>query len=150
MGLDLVKCYLCTSFIEGHIAKGVGFRVADFHTGNYREDDFMPLETIRKFLSVIGSRSLSDSKGKLSSRIGRFFKAIVVVLSPEKELLSPLCGLVSSSPPFIFFKIAASLRGRGTLAFWAGAKPTADRFLAPWTSWLASSCLAPWPPASAK
>ncbi|GJR06567.1 ALP1-like protein isoform X1 [Tanacetum coccineum] len=124
MGLDLVKCYLCTSFIEGHIAKGVGLRVADSHTGSYREDDFMPLETIRRFLSVIGSRSLSDSKGRLSSRI--------------------------ESPPFIFFKIAASLRGRGTLAFWAGAKPTADRFLAPWTSWLAPSCLAPWPPASAK
>ncbi|GKC77771.1 hypothetical protein Tco_1128545, partial [Tanacetum coccineum] len=27
--------------------KGVGLRVADFHTSNHREDDFTPLETFR-------------------------------------------------------------------------------------------------------
>ncbi|GKB23556.1 hypothetical protein Tco_0862957, partial [Tanacetum coccineum] len=34
-------------------AKGVGLRVADFHTGNHPEDDFTPLETIRRSYSVI-------------------------------------------------------------------------------------------------
>ncbi|GJS41687.1 zinc finger, CCHC-type containing protein [Tanacetum coccineum] len=46
VAFDLVKCYLCTSFIEGNTAKDVGLRVADSHTGNHREDDFTPLETI--------------------------------------------------------------------------------------------------------
>ncbi|GJS19241.1 hypothetical protein Tco_0447873 [Tanacetum coccineum] len=32
--------------------KGVGLRVADSHIGNHREDDFTPLETIRRFLEM--------------------------------------------------------------------------------------------------
>ncbi|GKE95238.1 retrovirus-related pol polyprotein from transposon TNT 1-94, partial [Tanacetum coccineum] len=38
------------SFVEDLPAKGAGLRVADSHTGNHREDDFMPLETIRRIL----------------------------------------------------------------------------------------------------
>ncbi|GKE22496.1 hypothetical protein Tco_1434008, partial [Tanacetum coccineum] len=34
-------------------AKGMGFRVADSHIGNHREDDFTPLETIRRFLEFV-------------------------------------------------------------------------------------------------
>ncbi|GJY40668.1 hypothetical protein Tco_0427938 [Tanacetum coccineum] len=51
-------------------AKGVGLRVADSHTGNHREDGFTPLETIRRFLGIIGSRSLSSSKGRPLSQRG--------------------------------------------------------------------------------
>ncbi|GJV08974.1 hypothetical protein Tco_1346630 [Tanacetum coccineum] len=50
VGFDLTKSYICPSFIKGHTAKGVGLRVADSHTGNHREDDFTPPETIRRFL----------------------------------------------------------------------------------------------------
>ncbi|GKD65690.1 hypothetical protein Tco_1307798, partial [Tanacetum coccineum] len=52
------------AFIEGHTQEDVGIRVADSHTSNHREDDFRPLETIRKFLGVFGSRSLSSSEGR--------------------------------------------------------------------------------------
>ncbi|GJV11588.1 hypothetical protein Tco_1353129 [Tanacetum coccineum] len=66
VGFDLTKSYLCPSFVEGHIAKGVELRVADSHTVNHHKDDFMPLETIRRFLGIIGSRSLLSSKGRPS------------------------------------------------------------------------------------
>nr|GEX81070.1 hypothetical protein [Tanacetum cinerariifolium] len=69
VGFDLVKCYLGASFIEGHTAKRVGLRVADSHTNNHHKDDFTPLETIQRFLRVFGSRSLSSSEGRPSSRI---------------------------------------------------------------------------------
>ncbi|GKD23256.1 hypothetical protein Tco_1224959, partial [Tanacetum coccineum] len=69
VGFDLVRCYLCPSFIEGHTAKGVGLQVANSHIGNHREDAFTPLETIQRFLGVIGSRSLSGLEGRPSSRI---------------------------------------------------------------------------------
>nr|GEW15574.1 hypothetical protein [Tanacetum cinerariifolium] len=44
LGSDLVRCFLCPNFIEGHTAKGVRLRVADFHTSNHREDDFTSLK----------------------------------------------------------------------------------------------------------
>ncbi|GKA59427.1 hypothetical protein Tco_0758740 [Tanacetum coccineum] len=68
VGLDLTKSDLCPSFVEDHPAKGVGLRVADSHTGSHREDGFTPLETIQRFLGIIGSRSLSGSKGRPLSR----------------------------------------------------------------------------------
>ncbi|GKE12865.1 hypothetical protein Tco_1416416 [Tanacetum coccineum] len=52
-------------FIEGHTAKGVRLQVPNSHTGNHREDDFTPLETIRRFLGVIGSRSFPAWRGGL-------------------------------------------------------------------------------------
>ncbi|GJY85996.1 putative reverse transcriptase domain-containing protein [Tanacetum coccineum] len=70
MGFNLTKYGLCPSFINDHTAKGMGLHVADSHNGNHREDDFLPLETIQRFLGIIGSRSLSSSKGRPSSRRG--------------------------------------------------------------------------------
>ncbi|GKG18304.1 hypothetical protein Tco_0372602, partial [Tanacetum coccineum] len=70
IGFDLVRCYLCPSSIEGYTARGVGLRVENFHTGKHRDDDFTPLETIRRFLGIIGSRSLSSLKGRPSSQRG--------------------------------------------------------------------------------
>nr|GEW59356.1 hypothetical protein [Tanacetum cinerariifolium] len=98
VGFDPVKCYLYPSFIEGHIAKGVGLRVENSHTGNHREDDFTPLETIQRFLGVIGSRSLSSSEGRHSSRIGggflgltayykRFIKGYAAITHPLTKLM---------------------------------------------------------------
>ncbi|GJV24047.1 hypothetical protein Tco_1376742 [Tanacetum coccineum] len=57
-------------FCRRPTAKGVGLRMASSHTGNHREDDFTPLETIRRFLDIIGSKSLSSLKGRPSSRRG--------------------------------------------------------------------------------
>ncbi|GKD26759.1 hypothetical protein Tco_1232973 [Tanacetum coccineum] len=62
VGLDLTKFDLFPSFIEDLTAKGM--RVADSHAG---EDGFTPLETIRRFLSIMGSKSLLVSKGRPSS-----------------------------------------------------------------------------------
>ncbi|GJX81740.1 hypothetical protein Tco_0331221, partial [Tanacetum coccineum] len=45
-------------------AKGVGLRVADFHTGNHPEGGFTPLETIQRLLVVIGRRSHSGFEGE--------------------------------------------------------------------------------------
>ncbi|GKB27108.1 kinesin-like protein KIN-5C, partial [Tanacetum coccineum] len=70
VGFDLTKSDLCPSFVEDLTAKGVGLRVADSHTGNYREDGFTPLETIRRVLGTIRSRSISGSNGRPSSRRG--------------------------------------------------------------------------------
>ncbi|GKC94604.1 hypothetical protein Tco_1160046 [Tanacetum coccineum] len=52
VGLDLTKSDLCPSFVEDLTTKGMGLHVADSHTGNHREDDFTPLENIRRFLGV--------------------------------------------------------------------------------------------------
>ncbi|GJX99226.1 hypothetical protein Tco_0356245 [Tanacetum coccineum] len=49
VGFDLTKSNLCPSFVKDHTAKGVGLRVADSHT---HEDDFTPLETIRRVDSL--------------------------------------------------------------------------------------------------
>ncbi|GKA35911.1 hypothetical protein Tco_0722402 [Tanacetum coccineum] len=70
VGFNLVKYYLCTSFIEGHTAKGVGLRVADSHTGNHHENDFTPLETIQRFLSVIGVDPFRARRGGLQAESG--------------------------------------------------------------------------------
>nr|GEV71213.1 reverse transcriptase domain-containing protein [Tanacetum cinerariifolium] len=62
VGFDLTKSDLYHSFAEDLTAKGVGLHMVDSHTGNHREDDFTPLETIRRFLGISESISLSDSK----------------------------------------------------------------------------------------
>ncbi|GJZ07995.1 hypothetical protein Tco_0542278 [Tanacetum coccineum] len=72
VGFDLTKSDLCPSLVEDLTAKGVGLCVADSHTGNHREDDFTPLETIRRFLGIVRSRSLSSSKGKPSGQRGGY------------------------------------------------------------------------------
>ncbi|GJT85148.1 hypothetical protein Tco_1066865 [Tanacetum coccineum] len=45
-------------------AKGVGLRVADSHTGNHSEDDFTPLETIRRSYSVIREKITFELEGE--------------------------------------------------------------------------------------
>ncbi|GJX04566.1 reverse transcriptase domain-containing protein [Tanacetum coccineum] len=72
VGFDLTKSDLYPSFVEDLTVKGVGLRVADSHIGNHREDDFTPLETIRRFLYIIGSRSLLSSKGRPLSQRGGY------------------------------------------------------------------------------
>ncbi|GKB61940.1 hypothetical protein Tco_0918126, partial [Tanacetum coccineum] len=64
------KSDLCPSFVEDLSAKGVDLRVADSRTGNHREDGFTPLETIRMFLGIFGSKSHSSSKRRPLSRRG--------------------------------------------------------------------------------
>ncbi|GJZ07513.1 hypothetical protein Tco_0541306 [Tanacetum coccineum] len=59
-------------FRQRPTVKGVRLRMASSHTGNHREDDFTPLETIRRFLDIIGSKSLSSLKGRPSSRGGGY------------------------------------------------------------------------------
>ncbi|GJZ79914.1 hypothetical protein Tco_0644751 [Tanacetum coccineum] len=58
--------------------KGVGLHVAESYTGNHREDNFMPLETIQRFLGAIGSKSLLASKGRPSSQRGGY----VITINP--------------------------------------------------------------------
>ncbi|GJX99454.1 hypothetical protein Tco_0356473 [Tanacetum coccineum] len=50
----IICLYLYLNFFEGHTPKGVGLRVADFHIGNHREDDFMTSETFEGFPSAFG------------------------------------------------------------------------------------------------
>ncbi|GKC86755.1 RNA-directed DNA polymerase, eukaryota, reverse transcriptase zinc-binding domain protein [Tanacetum coccineum] len=67
ISLSLIKP---ENFVEDLTEKGVGLRVADSLIGNHCKDGFTPLETIQRFLGVIGSRSYSSSKGMTSSRKG--------------------------------------------------------------------------------
>nr|GFB09010.1 GDSL esterase/lipase At1g28580-like [Tanacetum cinerariifolium] len=68
VSLDLTKSNLCPSFVEDLTAKDMGLRMADSHTGNHHKYDFTPLEAIRRFLCIFGSRSLSSLKERPSSR----------------------------------------------------------------------------------
>nr|GEU46559.1 hypothetical protein [Tanacetum cinerariifolium] len=51
--------FMFREFHQRPTARCVGLRVADSHIGNHPEDGFMPLETIRRLLVVIGRRSYS-------------------------------------------------------------------------------------------
>ncbi|GKD76757.1 hypothetical protein Tco_1339378, partial [Tanacetum coccineum] len=101
MGFDLTKFDLCPSFVEDLTAKGVGLRVTDSHTGNHRKDDFTPLETIRRFLGIIGSKSLSSSKGRPSSQRGgalsskkvRLSSALLFTMGAEDIIRTQTCVL---------------------------------------------------------
>nr|GFA65957.1 hypothetical protein [Tanacetum cinerariifolium] len=55
---DLVRCDLCPSFIKEGTANGVDLRVVNSYTGNHHEDDFTPLETIRRFVAYGGEPSV--------------------------------------------------------------------------------------------
>nr|GEZ61240.1 hypothetical protein [Tanacetum cinerariifolium] len=56
---DLVRCDLCPSSIKEGTAKGVDLRVVNSYTGNHHEDDFTPLETIRRFVGIELLRSIN-------------------------------------------------------------------------------------------
>ncbi|GKB95701.1 hypothetical protein Tco_0981838 [Tanacetum coccineum] len=78
VGFDLTKSDLCPSFIKDLTAKGVGLRVVDSHTGNHHEDGFTPLETIRRFLGVIRSRSHLSLKERPSSQREMDFRSFMM------------------------------------------------------------------------
>ncbi|GJY35367.1 hypothetical protein Tco_0420745 [Tanacetum coccineum] len=48
--------------------------MASSHTGNHREDDFTSLETIRRFIGITRSKSLSSSKGRPLGQRGGMVK----------------------------------------------------------------------------
>ncbi|GJX35431.1 hypothetical protein Tco_0246988, partial [Tanacetum coccineum] len=52
-------------------AKGAGLHVADSYTSNHPEDDFTPLETIRRLCSVFGRRSHLGFEGETSEPKGK-------------------------------------------------------------------------------
>ncbi|GJR09790.1 putative reverse transcriptase domain-containing protein [Tanacetum coccineum] len=80
VGFDLTKSDICPSFVKDHTTKGMGLRMVDSHTGNHREHDFTPLETIRRFLGITGSRSFQARRGGLQAggegTMARFRSAI--------------------------------------------------------------------------
>ncbi|GJR03495.1 hypothetical protein Tco_0526479 [Tanacetum coccineum] len=53
------------SQFKGPTSKGMGLQMADSLTGNHRKDGFTPLETIRRFLGVIGSDPIQSRRGGL-------------------------------------------------------------------------------------
>ncbi|GJW88322.1 retrovirus-related pol polyprotein from transposon TNT 1-94 [Tanacetum coccineum] len=69
-GVSSLPFVMPENSIEWGTAEGVGLRVANSHTGNHPGDDFTPLETIQRFLGVIGSRSLLSAKRRPSSERG--------------------------------------------------------------------------------
>ncbi|GJV35646.1 DNA helicase, partial [Tanacetum coccineum] len=74
VGFDLTKSDLCPCFVEVHTTKYVGLLMADSHTGNHREDNFMPLETIRRFLGkeVVPLLEASTGLSNVHSDLGPF------------------------------------------------------------------------------
>ncbi|GJX23488.1 hypothetical protein Tco_0227933 [Tanacetum coccineum] len=67
-------------FCRRPTAKGVDLRVADSHTGNHPEDDFTPLETIRRLCSVSGRRSHLGFEWETSKPKGRSLETASPVL----------------------------------------------------------------------
>ncbi|GJX09983.1 hypothetical protein Tco_0199842 [Tanacetum coccineum] len=72
-------------YLGGPTEKGVGLRVASSHTGNHCEDDFTPLETIRRFLGksiylplsmdtkfIIASQTCTLTKDELSKLVTNY------------------------------------------------------------------------------
>ncbi|GJW40525.1 hypothetical protein Tco_0066370 [Tanacetum coccineum] len=72
--------------------KGVGLCVADSYTGNHLEDDFTPLETIRRLLVVIRRRSHSGFKGEAFEPERRDVK--VIVTKKSQTILDAPLGYV--------------------------------------------------------
>ncbi|GJZ45469.1 zinc finger, GRF-type containing protein [Tanacetum coccineum] len=70
------------------ITSGVtDLRVADSHTGNHPEDDFTPLETIRRSNSTIGKKITFELEGE-AFELGRRYKA-----QNYKMVVRCACGL---------------------------------------------------------
>ncbi|GJY48605.1 hypothetical protein Tco_0438561 [Tanacetum coccineum] len=67
-------------------AKGVGLRMADSHTSNYPEDDFTPLETIRRPYSVIRKRILFELEGKVIINI-------FLIMTAKDSIATQTCKL---------------------------------------------------------
>ncbi|GJZ57415.1 hypothetical protein Tco_0612909 [Tanacetum coccineum] len=82
-GFDYLTFALVSS--KAH-REGVGLHVADSHTGNHPEDGFMPLETTRRLLVVIGRRSYSGFEGDA-------FELKDEVISVKDTIVVQRCGL---------------------------------------------------------
>ncbi|GKB34187.1 zf-CCHC domain-containing protein [Tanacetum coccineum] len=80
---------LLVDFRRRPTAKGVGLRMADSHIGNHPEDDFTPLETIRRSCSVFGRRSHLDFEGETSKPKGRSCarRLVFLTLSCEHDVV---------------------------------------------------------------
>ncbi|GKF92420.1 putative nucleotidyltransferase, ribonuclease H [Tanacetum coccineum] len=86
MGFDLTKSYLCPSFVEGHIAKGVELRVADSHTVNHHKDDFMNYSKIQPDMSLSEEpESILDRQERVMRNKVLPFVKILWKNHPERE-----------------------------------------------------------------
>ncbi|GKC36524.1 hypothetical protein Tco_1048908 [Tanacetum coccineum] len=74
-------------------AKGVGLRMADSHTSNYPEDDFTPLETIRRPYSVIRKRILFELEGKTFKPERRVIINIFLIMTAKDSIATQTCKL---------------------------------------------------------
>ncbi|GJW08493.1 hypothetical protein Tco_1570916 [Tanacetum coccineum] len=110
VGFNLTKSDLCLSFVEDLTAKGVGLRVADTHTGNHCEDDFTPLETIRRFLGIFGSKSHSSSNERPSSQRGEYEEAVEEL----ENILLPFLDRMESYKDSPIERVMASLYLEGS------------------------------------
>ncbi|GKE60045.1 hypothetical protein Tco_1510412, partial [Tanacetum coccineum] len=63
---------------KAFIEREIGLRVADSHTGNHPEDDFTPLETIRRSNSTIGKKILFKLEGEAFELGGGAKDSIVI------------------------------------------------------------------------
>ncbi|GJZ10920.1 hypothetical protein Tco_0545679, partial [Tanacetum coccineum] len=72
-------------------AKGVGLRVADSHTGNHPEDDFTPLETIRRPYSVIRKRISFELEGETFEPERGVIITIFLIMSAKDSIATQTC-----------------------------------------------------------
>ncbi|GJR56867.1 hypothetical protein Tco_1499029 [Tanacetum coccineum] len=82
-----MRIFLLFSFRQRPIAKGGGLCVADSHTGNHPEDDFMPLKTIRRLYSVFVRRSYLVFEGETFKSKGRY--RVILPTSTQTILDAP-------------------------------------------------------------
>ncbi|GJY16423.1 retrovirus-related pol polyprotein from transposon TNT 1-94 [Tanacetum coccineum] len=108
-------------------AKGVGLRVMDSHAGNHPEDGFIPLETIRRLLVVIGRRSHSGFKGEafepermhcgLSAKeLNEFFSSYPIP-SENDVILPTSTQTIFDAPPEMAFRNFIYIEDDNDLAF---------------------------------
>nr|GEV89784.1 hypothetical protein [Tanacetum cinerariifolium]GEW29826.1 hypothetical protein [Tanacetum cinerariifolium] len=122
VGLELTKSDLYPNFIKDLTAKGMGLRVVDSLTGNHHEDDFTPLETIRRVEILYTESELNtiQAMAKEDAFLVGDFEMVYVLTTPISELMEDdtveAIRLMQSHgglilvPQLMFVKIAAGLR----------------------------------------
>ncbi|GKB90963.1 hypothetical protein Tco_0963235, partial [Tanacetum coccineum] len=101
-----------TSSVRKAYREGVGLRVADSCTGNHFEDDFTPLETIRRLYSVFGRRSYLGFEGETFEPKGREYFSVlpkyrVILPTPTQTILDAPPGYIGL---YTYFFSLANLR----------------------------------------
>ncbi|GJU32876.1 hypothetical protein Tco_1176465 [Tanacetum coccineum] len=86
------------NFVEGLTSKGQSLRVADSHTGNHPEDDFTPLETIRRSNSNWEEDSIRARKGGLRAGEEEMSFRNFVYAEDEEDLTFFPRSLLLASP----------------------------------------------------